>query len=123
MMFDVLITALPQVQSGNLRALAITSEKRSTLSPDIPTLKEAGVSNVEASTWFGLLARAGTPPGVIERLSSALDKSLAKSEFRAVLTLQGAEVAGGAPEQFSAFFRTEFEKWGAVVRDAEIKMQ
>jgi tripartite-type tricarboxylate transporter receptor subunit TctC len=123
MMFDVLITALPQVQSGNLRALAITSDKRSSLAPEIPTLTEAGVTNVEASTWFGLLARAGTPPAVIERLSSALDKSLAKPEFRDVLTLQGAEVAGGTPEQFNTFFRAEFDKWGAVAKDANLKMQ
>lgn len=123
MMFDVFITALPQVQAGTLRALAITSSKRSTLSPDIPTLVEAGVPNVEASTWFGLLAPAGTPPAIIERLSSVLDKSLAKPEFRTVLTAQGAEVAGGTPEQFSSFFRAEFEKWGAVVRDAGVKVQ
>lgn len=123
MMFDVFITALPQVQAGTLRALAITSNKRSTLSPDIPTLTEAGVPNVEANTWFGLLAPAGTPPAIIERLSSVLDKSLAKPEFRAVLTAQGAEVAGGTPEQFRSFFKAEFQKWGAVVRDAGVKIQ
>jgi tripartite-type tricarboxylate transporter receptor subunit TctC len=122
MMFDVLVTALPQVQAGNLRALAITADKRSTLAPDVPTLVEAGVPNVEASTWFGLLARAGTPSIIIERLSSALDKSLGKSEFRIVLTAQGAEVAGGTPEQFNSFFRAEFDKWGGVVKDAGVKV-
>lgn len=123
MMFDVLVTALPQVQAGTLRALAIASDKRSVLAPDIPTMTEAGASRVEASTWFGLLARAGTPPAVIERLSSALDKSLAKPEFRAVLTAQGAEVAGGTPEEFSSFFLSEFDKWGAVVKEAGVKVQ
>lgn len=121
MMFDVLVTALPQVQSGNLRALAVTSKKRSTFAPDVPTMIEAGVAGFEAGTWFGLLARAGTPPAVIEKLSSALDRSLAKAEFRAALTAQGAEVAGGTPAEFAAFFRGEFDKWGAVVRDAGIK--
>lgn len=123
MMFDVLITALPQVQAGTLRALAIVSDKRSQLSPETPTLKEAGVPNVDAGTWFGLLAPAGTSPAIVQRLSSVLDKSLAKAEFRALLTAQGGEVAGGTPEQFNSFLRAEYEKWGAVVSDAGVKME
>lgn len=123
MMFDVLVTALPQVQGGNLRALAVTSDKRSTLAPDIPTMLEAGVPNFEARAWFGLLAPAGTPPAIIERLSSALDASLAKPEFRAILAAQGAEVAGGTPEQFGSFFRAEFDKFGTIVKDAGLKIQ
>jgi tripartite-type tricarboxylate transporter receptor subunit TctC len=123
MMFDVLVTALPQVQAGTLRALAIASNKRSSLAPDVPTLTEAGAAQVEASTWFGLLARAGTPAPIIEKLSSALDKSLANEDFRALLTAQGAEVAGGTPAQFDSFFRSEFEKWGQVVKEAGVKVQ
>jgi tripartite-type tricarboxylate transporter receptor subunit TctC len=123
MMFDVLVTALPQVQAGTLRALAIASETRSELAPDIPTFAEAGMANFEASTWFGLLARAGTAPAIVARLSAALDKSLAKPEFRSVLTSQGAVVAGGAPDQFAALIRAEFDKWGAVVKDAGIKAE
>ncbi len=123
MMFDVLVTALPQVQGGNLRALAITSDKRWALTPDTPTMAEAGMPKFEAGTWFGLLARAGTPQPIIDRLSSALDKSLAKEEFRAALTTQGSEVAGGTPEQFNTFFRSEYEKWGAMIKEAGIQTQ
>lgn len=123
MMFDVLVTALPQVQAGNLRALAVTADKRWALTPDTPTMTEAGIPQFEAGTWFGLLARAGTPQPIIDRLSSALDKSFAKPEFRAALTTQGAEVAGGTPAQFDAFFRAEFDKWGAIIKQAGIKTQ
>jgi tripartite-type tricarboxylate transporter receptor subunit TctC len=123
MMFDVLVTALPQVQAGTLRAIAIASDKRSSLAPDVPTLPEAGAAQVQASTWFGLLARAGTPAPIVEKLSRALDKSLANEEFRAVLTAQGAEVAGGTPAQFATFFRSEFDKWGQVVKEAGVKIQ
>jgi tripartite-type tricarboxylate transporter receptor subunit TctC len=123
MMFDVLVTALPHVQAGTLRAIAIASDKRSSLAPDVPTLAEAGAEKVEASTWFGLLARAGTPAPIIEKLSRALDKSLANAEFRAVLTAQGAEVAGGTPAQFESFFRSEFDKWGQVVKEAGVKVE
>ncbi|WP_424630385.1 Bug family tripartite tricarboxylate transporter substrate binding protein [Bradyrhizobium sp. SYSU BS000235] len=123
MMFDVLVTALPQVQAGNLRALAITADKRWALTPDTPTMAEAGLPKFEANTWFGLLARAGTPQPIIDKLSSALDKSLAKEEFRKALTTQGSEVAGGTPAQFNTFFRSEYEKWGAMIKEAGIQTQ
>src|ERR1700761_5659741 len=114
MMFDVLVTALPQVQAGNLRALAVTSLKRSPLAPALPTMEEVGLPNFEAGTWFGLLTRAGTSPEIITKLSAALDKSLAKPDVQAALTAQGATVAGSSPEQFATFFNAEFTKWGAV---------
>ncbi len=123
MMFDVLVTALPHVQAGNLRALAVTADKRWALASDTPTMTEAGIPKFEAGTWFGLLARARTPQPIIDRLSSALDKSFAKPEFRAALTTQGAEVAGGTPAQFNAFFRAEFDKWGAIIKEAGIQAQ
>lgn len=123
MMFDVLVTALPQVQAGNLRALAITSEKRSEQAPNVPTMAEAGVKDFDAGTWFGLLARAGTSPQIVATLSGALDKSLAKPAVRAALTSQGADVAGGTSEHFGKFFQSEYEKWGAIVKTAGIKSE
>jgi tripartite-type tricarboxylate transporter receptor subunit TctC len=123
MMFDVLVSAFPQVQAGNLRALAVTSLKRSELAPGIPTMDEAGLPNFEAGTWFGLLARAGTSAEIITKLSAALDKSLAKPEIQTALTAPGATVAGGSPEQFATFFKAEFAKWGTVVKDAGIKAE
>lgn len=123
MMFDVLVTALPQVQAGNLRALAVTSDTRSDQAPDVPTMAEAGVKDFDAGTWFGLLARAGTPPDIVATLSAALDKSLAKPEVRAALTSQGAIVAGGTPEHFGRFFQSEYDKWGQIVKTAGIKIE
>jgi tripartite-type tricarboxylate transporter receptor subunit TctC len=123
MMFDVLVTALPQVKAGNLRALAVTSDKRSDQAPDVPTMAESGVKDFDAGTWFGLLARAGTSPEIIATLSAALDKSLAKPEVRAALTSQGADIAGGTPEHFGKFFKSEYDKWGAIVKKAGIKSE
>lgn len=123
MMFDVLVTALPQVKGGRLRSLAITSAQRSPLVPDSPTMQEAGVKGFDAGTWFGILAPAGTPRNVIDTLSKALDATLAKPEFRDALAAQGAMVAGGTPQQFGAFFRSEMDKWGTIVRAAKIKAE
>jgi tripartite-type tricarboxylate transporter receptor subunit TctC len=123
MMFDVLVTALPQVKGGRLRALAITSPERSPLVSDAPTMQEAGVKGFDAGTWFGVLAPAGTPKNVIDALSKALDATLAKPEFREAIVSQGAFVAGGTPQQFGEFFRSELDKWGAVVRAAKIKAE
>jgi tripartite-type tricarboxylate transporter receptor subunit TctC len=123
MMFDVLVTALPQVKGGRLRSLAITSAERSALVPDSPTMQEAGVTGFDAGTWFGVLAPAGTPKNVVDILSKALDATLAKPEFREALAAQGALVAGGTPQQFGQFFRSEMDKWGAIVRAAKIKAE
>ncbi len=123
MMFDVLVTALPHVKSGRLRALAITSNSRSSLVPEIPTMQEAGVSGFDAGTWFGLLAPAGTSKQIVATLSKAMDETLSQPEFRDALTSQGAEVAGGTPDQFAAFFRAEHAKWGRVVQAAGITTQ
>jgi tripartite-type tricarboxylate transporter receptor subunit TctC len=123
MMFDVLVTALPQVKGGRLRSLAITSAERSPLVPDSPTMQEAGVKGFDAGTWFGVLAPAGTPKNVVDALSRALDATLAKPEFREALAAQGAMVAGGTPQQFGEFFRSEMEKWGVIVRAAKIKAE
>ena len=121
MMFDVLVTALPHVRSGRLRALAITSAERSALLPDVPTMQQAGVAGFDAGTWFGLLAPAGTDVAIIGRLSETLDQILVQPEIRAAIMQGGAEVAAGTPQQFAAFFASEFEKWGKVVRQAGIR--
>jgi tripartite-type tricarboxylate transporter receptor subunit TctC len=123
MMFDILVTALPLAKSGRVRALAITSAERSPLLPDTPTMQEAGVKDFVVVAWFGALAPAGTPKSVIETLSRALDATLAKPEFREVMASQGAIVAGGTPQAFGAFFRSELDRWGAVVRAAKIKAE
>src|SRR5258708_19282108 len=122
-MFDVMVTAMAQVEGGTLCALAVTSLDRSNLAPSPPTMVEAGVKSFEAGTWFGLLARTGTSPEIITKLSDALDAALARPELRATLAAQGAEVAGGSPERFAAFFAAEFERWGPIVRAAGLKAE
>jgi tripartite-type tricarboxylate transporter receptor subunit TctC len=86
-------------------------------------MQEAGVKDFEAGTWFGVLAPAGTPENVVATLSKALDTALESQEFRKAMVSQGAVVAGGTPEQFGEFFRSEMDKWGAVVRTAKINAE
>src|SRR3546814_665141 len=121
MMFDVLGTALPHVQSGKLLPIAVTSDVRSTLLPEVPTMAEAGVQGFEAQTWFGLMAPAKVDQAIIDKLSSAMDAVLAKPEFRKTIASQGMEIQGGTPADFGAFFRSEYDKWGKIAKEAGIK--
>jgi len=121
MMFDVQVTALPHARGGRLRPLAITSAERSALLPEVPTMQQAGVAGFDAGTWFGLLAPAGTDPAVIARLSDTLDQILAQNDIRNAIAQGGAVVASGTPAQFTAFFASEFDKWGKIVRQAGIR--
>ncbi|CAN5410798.1 tripartite tricarboxylate transporter substrate binding protein [soil metagenome] len=123
MMFDVVVTSLPHIEAGKLRPLAITSPQRLSVLPKVPTMAEAGVKNFDASTWFGLLAPAGTPPAVIAKLSAALDAALKEPEVQKTLAAQGALVEGGTPEAFGKFFQSEYDKWGKVVASAGVKAE
>jgi len=121
MMFDVLVTALPHVKSGKLLPIAVTSDVRSPLLPEVPTMAEAGVQGFEAQTWFGLLAPAKVDQAIIDKLSSAMDAVLATPEFKKTIANQGMEIQGGTPADFEAFFRSEYEKWGKIAKEAGIK--
>jgi tripartite-type tricarboxylate transporter receptor subunit TctC len=120
LMFDVFSTAAPLAKTGKLRPIAITSAARSPQFPDVPTMQEAGIVGFEAGTWFGVLAPAGTPAAIIDRLSQAVNASLTEPELRDTLASQGAEVRGGSPGEFADFFAAEYEKWGKVVKAAGI---
>ena len=117
-MFDNMPSAIQHVRSGKLRAIAVTTAKRSPELPDVPTIAEAGVPGYEATSWFGLFAPAGTPPAVISKLNTAVVKVLANSEIKKKINEQGAEVYSETPEQFAAFIQKESVKWGKVVRDS-----
>src|SRR5690606_10592173 len=106
-----------------LKAIAITADNRSPQFPNVPTMKEAGVENFDAGTWFGVLAPAGTPRHIVDKLSEVLTEALQEKELRATLEAQCAVVRGGTPEEFGTFFRSEFDKWGALVRAAGITVQ
>jgi tripartite-type tricarboxylate transporter receptor subunit TctC len=121
-MFDNLPSSLPFIKAGKLRAIAVTSLKRAPALPDVPTISESGLPGFEASSWFGVLAPAGTPPGVVARINAEINKWLQSPEGKDQLLAQGAQAAGGTPEQFAAHIRAETEKWAKVVKASGAKV-
>lgn len=119
--FCTLPTTLPHARAGRLRPLAVTTSKRTAAAPDIPTVAEAGVAGYEMSQWYGVLAPAGTPVSILERLSTELNKVLALPDLRARLTAAGADPVTSSPQEFSAFFKSDIEKWTSIVKTAGIR--
>ncbi|SFE59868.1 tripartite tricarboxylate transporter substrate binding protein [Paracidovorax wautersii] len=117
-MFDNMPSAIQHVRSGKLRAIAVTTAKRSPELPDVPTIAEAGVPGYEATSWFGMFAPAGTPAPVVAKLNATIVKVLAQPDIRKKLAEQGAEAAGETPDQFAAFIQKESVKWGKVVKES-----
>lgn len=119
LMFDNLASALPQIRAGKLRAFAVTTDKRAAALPDLPTMVQAGgaeLAGFDVSTWFGVMAPAGTPPAVVERLNAAFRTALATPEVRERLARMGAEPAPTTPAQFAAFIQSELAKYQRVVK-------
>jgi tripartite-type tricarboxylate transporter receptor subunit TctC len=121
-MFDNLPSALPQIKAGKLRAIAVTSIKRAPALPDLPTIAESGVPGFEASSWFGILAPAGTPREIVLRLNREANKALQGAEMKEKLLAQGAEAVGNSPEFFVDYIRSETVKWAKVVKDSGAKV-
>jgi tripartite-type tricarboxylate transporter receptor subunit TctC len=116
------LSALPQVRSGRVRAYGVTSAKRMTIAPDIPTIAEQGVPGYEAVQWFGLLAPAGTPREVVTRLHAGVVRVLQDAEVRKRFIDDGAEATpSSSPEEFGALIRSELAKWRKVVKDSGIQ--
>jgi tripartite-type tricarboxylate transporter receptor subunit TctC len=118
MMFDNMPSSLPHVKAGRLKALAVTSAKRSPAMPNLPTIAESGVPGYEATAWFGLLAPAGTPPAVVKKLNTELVKVLKSPDVIERLSSQGAEPVSDTPEQFAAYIKSEMAKWAKVVKSS-----
>ena len=119
--FETVTVALPHIQSGKVRALAVTSAKRSPALPDTPTLQEAGVPNFDVSSWQALYVPAGTPPAIVQRLNAEVEKILALPDIKTRLTTLGLEHSPNTPVQFASFGRAELAKWTKVVKDGNVK--
>ncbi len=121
MMFEQMYAASAHLKAGKLRALAITSLKRSPLFPDVPTMAEQGFPGFEISNWQGFVAPAATPRPIIQLLNEVTNKALADPEIKAQMLAQGNELGGGTPEQFAAHIKAESERWSKLVQTAGIK--
>ncbi len=124
-MFDNLPSAMPQIKAGKLKALAVTSGQRSAALPDAPTIEQAGgaqLKGYEASSWFGLLATAGTTPDIVNRIQQEVAKSFAKPEIKDKLLAQGAIPGGGSPADFAKQIDSEITKWAQVVKASGAKV-
>jgi tripartite-type tricarboxylate transporter receptor subunit TctC len=122
LMFDNLPPSLPQIKAGKLRALAVTSLARAPALPDVPTLAESGLPGFEASSWFGILAPAGTPAPIVAKINAEVAKWLSTPEAKEKLLKQGANPAGGTPEDFAKHIAAETAKWAKVVKDSGAKI-
>jgi tripartite-type tricarboxylate transporter receptor subunit TctC len=121
MMFGPAATVWTNVQGGKLKALAVTQPMRAAIAPDVPTMIEAGVEGYSAGIWMGMLAPAGTPREIVEKLSRAANDAVKSPEVLALLAAQGVDPLGGSPEEFARFIDVELKKWAGVVKDAGIR--
>ena len=120
MMFEQMYAAMPSIQAGRMRALAITSKKRSPLQPTIPTMAEQGFPEVEVLNWQGLIGPKGMSPELVKQLNTVCNQALQTAEVKDKILSQGNELGGGTPEQFAALIKSEAPRWAKVVRDAKI---
>jgi tripartite-type tricarboxylate transporter receptor subunit TctC len=120
--FEGLVTVLPQIKSGRIRALAITGNNRDEALPDVPTVGEAGLGAFQVNFWSGLVAPAGTPPPILASLNDALRKSLASSDAKETLTKLGLASAINSPAEFSRFIDTELARWTKVIQSSGAKV-
>jgi tripartite-type tricarboxylate transporter receptor subunit TctC len=123
MLFDIVPLAISNLQSGNVRALAVCAAERVKALPDVPTIAEAGLPGMEAGAWFGLFAPASTPPAAIAWVNREARKAFAAPEIGERFAGQGAVLPLGAPEAFGAHVAAETERWGTLVKRAGIRME
>ncbi|HET9470443.1 MAG TPA: tripartite tricarboxylate transporter substrate-binding protein, partial [Usitatibacter sp.] len=116
LMFDNLASSLGQMRAGKVKALAVTTAKRSSLAPELPTIAESGLPGFDISTWFGVFAPGGTPRDVVRRLHAEFVKALADPAVRDTMRKLGAEPVGNTPEEFAAYIESEARKYAAVIK-------
>ena len=115
-------TMIGQIKQGKVRPLVVTSAKRVDDIPDVPTINESGYKGFDAVTWFGLLVPTGTPKEVVARINAEFNKALKQPELSKRLSDEGADIAGGTPEQFAALIKDDIPRWGKVVRESGAKV-
>lgn len=118
MMFSNMPLALPYIKNGKLRALGVTTLKRASATPNVPTISEAGLPGYNVDTWYGMFAPAGTPAPIINKLNSEINHILTQPEVKRVFAAQGAEPIGTTPQQFAAVVRSDLVKWAKVVKES-----
>jgi tripartite-type tricarboxylate transporter receptor subunit TctC len=123
LMFESLNSISPFAHSGQVRALAVTGDHRSPAFPDLPTVAEAGVPGYSAATWAGVIAPAGVPRPIIDKLNAAINRAIASQSFKTRFASIGDEPAGGTPEEFAATIASDSKKWGEVIKRAGIKFE
>jgi tripartite-type tricarboxylate transporter receptor subunit TctC len=123
MMFDSIVSVMPHIRSGKVKALAISSQKRSVLLPELPTMTEAGVAGYVSDTYFGVFAPAGTPQEIIARLNTELVKIVHDKDTKERLLKLGAEPVGSTAEQLASLVKAENAKWAKVIKDAGVKLE
>ena len=123
-MFDTVITSVPQIRAGRLRAFAVSSRKRASALPEVPTMEEAGIKDFDISQWQGVLAPAGTPKAIVDRLNAEIVKALRSPELHERLVTKGGnEIVTGTPEEFAALIRSDLRLYAQLIKDAKISAQ
>jgi tripartite-type tricarboxylate transporter receptor subunit TctC len=121
LMFPNIVSGLPHVKQGRLRAMAVSSKQRSAIAPEIPTVAESGLPGYEMGSWYGFVAPGGTPVPIIARLQQETAKALQLPDVKEKLTTQGVEAIGSTPDEFRKFLQAEIAQWGKVIRAAKLK--
>ena len=120
-MFTTLLSGLPLAKSGQVRAIAVTSKRRSPLDPDLPTMAEAGIMNFELVTWYGIVARAGTPKPIVDKLAADINEVAREPKLAAHLASDGIQVIANGPDEFGPFLNAEVRKWAGIVKQGNIQ--
>jgi tripartite-type tricarboxylate transporter receptor subunit TctC len=123
MMFDNIVPVTPHIKAGKLKALAVSTKTRAAALPDVPTMAEAGFKDFEAVAWFGLLAPAGTPAPIVDKLSKEVNAILRQPDIARQLAAMGATPVGSTPQEFSRHISNEIRKWAPVVERAQISIE
>jgi tripartite-type tricarboxylate transporter receptor subunit TctC len=123
MMMDAIATMAPTVQSGEIKALATTGQRRSSVFPDVPTVAESGVPGYEATIWLGIMAPKGTPQPIVDKLNAEINKILTRPDVKEAWAKQGVEALVMSPAEFDKYLRADIDKWGKVVKEAGVKVQ